>query len=252
MVLHLESGMMADDQGGSSSGGDAGDSSSQSPSSPDPTAPDPTPIDRSSIDHTETNSAASDPTAQDSAPATSTTQAPTVGGAESSGSWTDHELSRFSDSESDSAVSTPSQHLSEAENVASADAVSAAPQDDTASVSTGADDDGAFARMARFEADTKSIPNSAVDTVAADKAVDSVLSSPASDPLSQYTGMDSRSAPATPAASLSLAKVGTEVDDDTNVQAATFAMSGMDWGSFLQKKHVATPRLVTVRLHKSV
>jgi len=233
--LHLDSGMMSDDESGSSNGGGAADSSSQS--SPDPTAPDPLPSDHSSVD----------PTAQDPAPAQSTTQAPAER-AESSGSWTDHEVARFSDSEPHSDVSTDS-----SQSTSSADVVSAVSKDDPAtddfanSVRKVADDDGAFARMAQFEAHAASTPNSAVDASAAD----AVLNTPASeDPLSQYTGMKSGSEPT--AAPLSLAKVGdTQVDQSTDGQAAQFAMT-MDWGSFLQKNKAATPRLVSVRLHKSL
>merc|ERR1719329_573571 len=104
--------------------------------------------------------------------------------------------------------------------------------------------------MAQAEAHAESAPNLAVDTAASDSAAAVLSSSGADDPLSQYTGMKVGSTPT--AAPLSLAKVGaTQVDQNTDAQAAQFAMT-VDWGSFLQKNQAATPRLVTVRLHKSV
>jgi len=250
VVLHLDSGMMADDEGGGSSGGDSTDSSQS-----DPTDRDSTPSDRSSSDHTETAPTTPVPT-EDPASMQSTTQAP-VEGTESSSSWTDREVTRFSDSGSHTDDSTPlaseNSHHSEEDNDASTSAVSAASSssDDFAnSVRKVADDDGAFARMAQAEAHAASAPNLAADTAASDNAAAVLSSSGADDPLSQYTGMKVGNTPS--AAPLSLAKVGaTEVDQNTDAQAAQFAMT-MDWGSFLQKNRAATPRLVTVRLHKSV
>lgn len=204
--LHLESGMMTDDEGGSSSGGDAGDSSSQSPSSPDPTA-------RDAADSLSSQSLPTpDPTAQRS-PTLDSTAA-------------DHTLT---DAYAASDTTAPQRVDGAAE---------------------GADADGAFARMAQFEAHAAEAPTAASDTSANDKA-EAELSSSSTDPLATYAGLNVASVPATTAAPLSLAKVATEVDEDTNIQAANFAET-VDWGSFLQKNRIATPRLVTVKLHKSL
>jgi len=253
--LHLEGGMMTDDEGGSSSGGDASDAPSQSASSPDPTSHDmadsssqslPTP-DPTAADHTLTDVYASDSAPQH---VQSTTQAPVDAD------------SRFSNSDSQMDVSTPtpsmSSRLSEALNDASdepdskgsstSELSSESKPSEFSSESKPSVEDGAFARMAQFEAHAGN-PTSAVDTSAADKA-DEVLSSSTPDALSQYAGMNDVSVPAT-AAPLSLARVETQVDQDTNDKAAQFAET-MDWGSFLQKNRIATPRLVTVKLHKSL
>lgn len=257
--LHLDSGMMADD--GSSSSSDAGDSPTPTQ---DPTAPDPPhglPVDH---DHTLTDTYVSDHSyASDLTPAPqSATQAPAED-VESKASWTDQEIAHF-DSQADMSTPTPStttpslssqqtEDVKDASSGAdsqgpvtselpSADLVSSAPKN-APSTQAGADDDGAFARMARRESDAASTPDEA------DSNADAVLSGPSKDPLAQYTGMDVASSPT--AAPLSLARVATEVDEDTNVAAANFAET-VDWGSFLQKNRVATPRLVTVKLHKSL
>jgi len=253
--LHLDGGMMADD--GSSSSGDAGDSSS---ASQDPTAPDPPQSTRPPVDHTLTDTYASDRAyASDLTPAPqSTTQAP-VEDTESRGSWTDREIDNFrnGDSQADMSAPTPStttplvsSQQIEVVKDASSGADSPGPMTSELPsaevVSSVPDDDGAFARMARHEA--ASTPGELVDS-STDSNADAVLNGPSKDPLAQYTGMDVASSPT--AAPLSLANVATQVDDDTNVAAANFAET-VDWGSFLQKDRSATPRLVTVKLHKSL
>lgn len=253
--LHLDSGMMADDEGGSGGGGDAGDSSSQSPSSADPTdhvtvdassqsppAPDPTAYDASPITHPSDDHTLTD--AYDSVQSTTTTQAP-VEAADSSFTKSDSQMdvSTITPSVSSQQTEVASEASTEADSKASStsESSSADPK--------GADDDGAFARMAQFESHAGT-QTSAADTSATDQAV-AELSSSSSDALSQYAGINGASEPATTAAPLSLAKVATTVDFDTNIQAANFAET-VDWGSFLQKDKTGTHRLVTVKLHKSL